>query len=303
MKLWRRRSSVFDMAFVVSALLVLSCILLFPKHAWANSPIPETKVIVDVENGPEEYYLTFLFRNVREDERENSSLHLDDVNWERVNVYFSEFYYDGWQIGSPRVKDTSMQWEHPVFARSEDDSYSFKDYSINGLFRILLVASDGSVRLSDPLKLVDRKANYWTYDYEKGMFKETSLPKGRALKEAWPELLLNYIVTLLMELLMLWSFRGYSKVKKNYLLVFCVNTCTNIGMNVFITIYGMELWLLLITEMIVVAVEAAVYSFLLKDREGKTSVDDSVVFSIMANLASFLLGGFVYFMFRILAIH
>lgn len=301
----RARSESFGMTLAVWILLVLSTTWVFTRNVWANSPIPEPMVIVDVKNGPGEYYLTFLFRCVSEAGRENSPLHLDDVNWDRAQQYFSEFYYDGWQIGSSGYKDEKGEWNHPVFNCRGDGTYSFSHYNIRNTFRVLIITSDGSVRLSRELNREDKRTSEWVYDFAEDQYSLYMSASEKILQSPWFGIALCYIITVLIELAVFVFFNSYACVKKNYLLVILVNACTNIPMNFFLafqsgfkeslldTLLSSDA-LLLVLEVIVFAVEAVVYSFILKNSQKKTSVKNSILYSFFANACSLFVGMGIY---------
>ncbi|MBO4652911.1 MAG: hypothetical protein J5649_06305 [Lachnospiraceae bacterium] len=249
---------------------------------------PKPSITVNVRNGPEGYYIGLLQQDDAGDYRRESLLESDVVQSDEELKKLVSYQSDGWMLYVNPVSDP--------YYRSNSDTHTF-DYMVPSYFRVILVGFDGTVYLSDP---IERKAFNAVFDYDVATGKITE-DHSESIRHYALNSLLCYIITLLIEgLILWWNDLGQ---KKNWLHFLIINTLTQILLNGCLVYYdwlgnsgyGMIV-LFFILELAIFLIEAAYYAFFLRTEDGTKRPSVGVKYAIAANLAS-MIGGFIIMLF------
>lgn len=239
-----------------------------------------------IVNGPQEYYLALL----EEGERTggNSELKLDAVNPESVKEYLRGFYYDGWCFWSSPGEDTfyhsTEKYDNYKNANIREGAYLF-EYMVPNPFRVIVIGADGTVSLSDELSFVEFDA-VCTYDVAAGTLTEQ---REGAVARRIADVTMCFLITIIVEFVFLLGFH-FPLTKRNVLCFILINAATNIPFNILLV--HSRSWdyfaYAIIGEVVIILVEAFLYTIALRDDDGKKNPKGAVLLSIIGNLVSAL---------------
>ena len=255
------------------AVLLTGC---FTHVAMADRG-PKPSVDLKVVNAPQgDYFIALLERGRSAQEKKNSQLHLyGSVYKGSVESYLNSFWYDGydyWKV-SGRCQESN-----------ENNTFHFRCDARSGGPRLIVIELDGTVTLSEPIRGEKRRSNY-TYDFATGKVTE-DIPS----KEAYIYICCC-LLTILIELAVLWAFRFPLTGKyENTLAVIIVNTVTNLPFTFYVlNAKSSRLWVrIVLFEVGIMVVECLVYSFVLRNKEGKRDYKRSIAYGVVANVVSAL---------------
>jgi hypothetical protein len=160
-------------------------------------------------------------------------------------------------------------------------------------FRVILIDTDGNLYLSESYTKKEFKA-ICTYDVATSSIVEE---EGKSRIISIITIIICFILTLVIEFLILIGFR-YPLIKRNVLVFLITNTLTNIPYNIFLisTVSRIDVMLILINffaEIIITLIETLIYCFTLLNKEQMVKYGKNILYGILANIASSILGSIV----------
>ena len=203
----------------IFVLLLITLIIELPLYARADMGA-KPSITLKVVNAPADYYVGLLgYRG--QSEAANSVLYVEKYDEESVDEYLRGFHLDGWMYSLSPVGPS-------MYPASEEGSYYFF-YSIPRPFRVILIAEDGRVYVSE---IMDQKEynSDCTYDVSCGIVTE-DLAGKTANRISY--IVLCYVLTILIELFMLWVFQ-YPLYRRNLIRFLVINTITQISLNIYL---------------------------------------------------------------------
>lgn len=271
---------------IIISVIFISVIAIIPYMVSRADMGPKPSITLTVENAPDEYYIALL-NYLERDKKENSPLYVSDYDADVVKEYLDNFYYEGWDL---------FDW-HGFKNADPEHRYTFT-YMVPDPFRVLIITADGIVHISDKMD----QHEYWCdcyYDFETGRITENIVDTTwqRVYKIA-----LGYIFTLISEGFVLFIF-GYPFIKENILSFIKINTITQIGLNIisFNSIGFIFLFCFVISEFVIILVEAVYYTNRLKSKNNELRKAKNFIYGVAANLFSvgleiviFFLSGFTF---------
>ncbi len=281
--------------------ILFNCLL--PAVAFADMG-PKPRVHIIVENPPEEYYLDLLTKNDARVWEDEASIEASLQNLTISDTVFKAFYSlesEGWYpLHVQQEQFQSYMFAYSDFQGSLQENGTIQhQLSIFGnekIFRIILVTADGVTKISDEIKTTV----IWptiTFDAETGEVKKTS---------DWFIYFMQFAITctgtLILEGILLILFRLQSR--RNVKLFFAVNILTQIGLSLLVDISMIQkgplgaMIVMFYVEVVILAAETMIY----RSCMDTGSIDRITVYSIIANLVSWIIGTyFLYDLFYFLA--
>ena len=242
---------------------------------------PKKNVHLKVINAPQEkFYIALLQRYNGTQEKENSLLQVYTPVFDaRVEMYLKNFWYDSYYY----YDDSTGRC---TYKKSDEwNWYNFYFDSREG-FRLIVIEDDGTVTLTEPIR-GERYRSEFTYDFATGEISE-EIPLKSTTAFTY---LCCYILTVLIELVVLWVFRfPFKFVHDNTLAVLIVNVVTNIPFTAYV-LNAKSSWLygrIVLFEVGIMVFECLVYSFVLRNKEGKRDYKRSIAYGVVANVVSAL---------------
>lgn len=245
---------------------------------------PKPSLTITLENAPETYYLDLLvnydgdYDNIYGEEEAG----LD----EKMFGILKDYNADGWYPALSHGTST------PLFGTvvpSEENVSKFSYWGLPDTYRIIVVTPDGSVRVSDVMKMSVYQESI-SFDYDT----MTATEKPNVVLSYVLQFFSTFIPTLIIEVLLLFAF-GIS-FKHNIIKVIVVNFATQLLLtavlaNTFLTSgYSFLTFIMFIPlEVGIVAVESLIYAFWLKTDKVRTRI----FYALAANIASAVAGGFL----------
>lgn len=276
--------------FLLFSLLLLSIMFALPNSSASADMGPKESVTILVTNAPNKpYYIDLLYTpydpegdlrsNLREPESYNPdmltmlrSFETDDKKLVMVTGTFAPVFGDFFKESLPE----QTQKRH-----------GFSYFGLPETFQIVLVSESG-YKIISPVVTRERFSTTMHFDAATGIVKQTA----RAYYVI-TTFLSTLIPTLLIEGLILLLFKF--DMKENWKVFLLVNLATQIGLHSIFLLFGNAeysisfFWLLLPMEAVIMLIESFAYGFLLKGH----STGRRVVYGIVANLISFILGLFI----------
>ena len=279
-----RRSIFKEMVILAMTLLVVWTSVSYVQADLGCHPT----YLINVENLPAGYYCAIIVNDSSDitrpygfwegREKQNSELHLDQVDMESVKEYLDLFYYNG------------LFYYQDTLLYNSAGPWKFGTYKNPFPCRILFISPEGDVTMSE--SMVDHKD--YTYDFQKGRFLTNNALGfvGSLLKYV----LGCYVLTLLIEYAVLGSF-AFVRVRENRKKFLFVNTVSNIPMNlVLYCVYSagtdQRNWFTMfyVLEVIIMIAESTYYAQTLADREGKKRPKIAILYGVLANFCSAIVG-------------
>lgn len=263
--------------------VLFSFCFLFPFFAYADiGPKPSLKIIVT--NPPQtEYYLDLLIDYTSSHLCEN----IRDKEMYSENMYhiLENYHIDGWHPAL--VTGTSIPLNGNLIGKKDGNHmiHTFNYVGVPDRFKIIIVTADGKTMISE--NIINRKAFNSTvyFDCTTKKLTENSLIIAYVL-----QFVTTCSITLIIEGLILLLF-GFS-IKKNWKPFLEINTFTQILLTlvVYKTMYSSgslaALFLYILFEFVILILETILFVKYLT-QHSKTR---RILFSIVANIISFLLG-------------
>lgn len=283
----------------LSLLLVLFLVMpLVIGIAYADMG-PKPSITIEVINCPVDNYYIALLRDDNSggnwlDGLQNS----DEVKNNAALSKIVNYNEGGWKMHVPPVGDS-------YHSSSSSGTYVF-GYSVPKRFRVILVASNGNIFLSDPIEKVKFNAVF-EYNAASGEIKEIY---SRGVLNYVKNFFCCYVLTLAIEGITLVVF-GLS-TKKNRIHFLIINTVTQLLLNAVLIyrdwtggIRGTDFWFTyllaedfwltyLLAEVLILAIETGYYVITLRKKDGTKSPARSALYALTANLLSLFIG-YVYY--------
>lgn len=264
-------------------LLLLLCTLLIVPTACADMG-PKPSVTITVTNHPGgTLYLDLL----HQPDGELGDSGFSPVGYDAGVVdQLRALEGDGWVLAYVTQTSGPPLWGD--ISPKSDGTYQFTYFGLPDTFRIAAATAD-SAQVSDTAYTRTRYFTNLVYDWETNTLTEAT-PDGLYFAAL---LLTTLIPTLLIEgiLLLLFKFR----TRRTWLVYLLTNLVTQLGLHLFCQsaiisgsnalLYVMQLF---VPELVILLVEAAVYTKLLSERTSARRV----AYAFTANAASFILGYF-----------
>lgn len=244
---------------------------------------PKPSITVYVENAPEEeYYLDLLI----EEEQPNNTLTEDEIASLAPSMLavLREYNENGLRAA------LSYGSAIPIFGKitgtpdGERMKHVFSYYGIPDTVKVIAVTKSGAVYVSEAVEKKEYQAEY-ILDFQTFSLESKGQPLVRYISQFFS----TFIPTIIIEFIILLLF-GFS-VKKNLISFLAVNFATQIVLTVVYAInypsmgvFFINLAVLPFVELIITAIEALAYVFMLKD---KSKVRRSV-YAVVANLCSWI---------------
>ena len=283
-------------------LKVLSAVLLFIFFFGINMTIARAdmgakpSITLKVVNGPDDYYVALLEKWRDVEGQENSELKLEEVNDASVQEYLTTFVNNGWTCavlpfnGEPQLGND--EHDEDFYRVNETGEYYFS-YQVPDPFRVIVIGADGNVYLSNELNQEEYNSKC-SYDVAAGTLTE-EIDKFKGVKKAG-YVALCLIVTLISELIILMLFR-YPLSKANLICFVIINTITNLPLNIWLVACsdgpGVGIGFLVAVyflEPLIIVIESIFFASVLKDADGKKHPIKSVIYGVVANIFSAVVG-------------
>ena len=277
--------------FILSLYLITTLILSTSKNVNADMGA-KPSISITIENGPKEYYIALLEKRdygIENTVESSTNVIVQNVDDEGVYNFLKTFRYDGYvffesPVGS-NVKKSDKN-ENP------EEIYHFT-YMVPSDFRVILIDTDGNLYLSESHTKKEFKA-ICTYDVATSSIVEE---EGKSRIISIITIIICFILTLVIEFLILIGFR-YPLIKRNVLVFLITNALTNIPYNIFLisTVSRIDVMLILINffaEIIITLIETLIYCFTLLNKEQMVKYGKNILYGILANIASSILGSIV----------
>ncbi len=277
MKKIREKCTSWGRRGVMMVLMMLMMVMMCGTTARADAG-PKASIKVKIKNAPEDYHLALLDQYVKED-RTNSELHFDgEYTKENVKEYLNNFYYDGWHEHS-----SFISLDHMLLDRKDT---AYFGYMVPEYFRVLIVCSDGTVQMSNPIERKEFNSTC-VYDYKSNTLRETRAEK---MYMRFVYIFLCYLLTAVAELfaMKIWKFPF---TKQNIMHFFIINTITQFLLNfTIVNMIGEFLYLIayIFLEIFIMILEGAYYIFTLKSFDGKIHPAKNFLYGVTANIFSVL---------------
>ncbi|MBS5938031.1 hypothetical protein [Clostridium sp.] len=281
----------------IRGIIIIFLTLLIPFNIVKADMGPKPELQIIVENPPkEEYYLDLLV----DYEVNNGYTWLDeeDYNQDKIKV-FKEFRDGKWR---PALLTKTRGPMNGELVGERDGNTVIHDfgYTLPQSFKIAILDSNNNITVSDEITLryfrtiikydyVSKKISFETESSEMGLVRGNII-EMLSLKG----LMLTIILTLIVEGIILLLFKF--NIKENIKPFILINLLTQILLNIFLTLvvnkndFGAFTFTLIILEFFITVIESFLFSKLLKGHTPKRRV----VFSIVANIISFLSGYILY---------
>lgn len=244
---------------------------------------PKPSIELHLENAPSDYFIVLLAPT--QEAKTESPLRLDQVNEDSVAAYLETFNHEGWIYEEGLVGKNYKQ-------SNEDQSYRW-GYMVPSYFKVMVIASDGSVSISNEVERQEFNATF-TYDVATGKLTENL---ANTIEKRWTKVAICFVLTLLIEFGIFLVF-AFPKTKRNTISVVVANAITNISMTTYLLWFYdwnprdkmSPIFLILVLEVYVFIVEMILYAILLKDKDGKKDISKNIKYALAANAASLLVG-------------
>ena len=187
--------------------------------------------------------------------------------------------------------DEGFKWIDHYYTCNGDTEISFT-YYCPSVYKIVIYQNDVLYKVTEALEMY-AYTTYYEIDFSSGTIDTPGDVKVtntyNYLKESLG-LLFRIVVTLLIEILVFYLFRLYTK--RNFNVVLIINLITQIFLNVAVNITNYTsgslgaIFLLFTLEFIILIIEFIAYQFLLKDKNRLLII----IYPLIANLLSFGLG-------------
>ena len=271
--------------------LAIICFVSFSVEASADIGA-KPSIEITLKNAPDDYYIALLENYDLEIDESATEIRNFDPQKETIEEYLESFNYEGWYY-------FMIMGHHHNYETANDKHIHIFSYSVPRNPRILVVSTDGSVNVSDVFDTREFNATI-TYDC-----KTKSITEHYVWKRAKRVLtiIIMFILTLFFEWLAL-KMLSLPENKRNLLSILIVNALTNIPFNIFMVYFlGRAGWPGLFVgaffEIIIMIVEAIVYSFALVTKNGKPE-PICFLYGIVANIFSVFMGIVVYIIYFML---
>ena len=243
---------------------------------------PKPSITVTVENAPEEYYIIDLlmyggYRAMFDDDNgydvQSFMAKYTDSECNMLQTLLNYTDDDGM-----RARIGCNIGEQYVFANGAGD-FSFNYDMIPDEFGVIIVTESGRIYISEKCTKHAYNANV-TYDVKKGTLQEDKMTI------AIPHIIrfmVTFLATLFIEWIALLLFKYRLREGKNGRVFLLTNLGTQLFMYLFLQFLG---GFILLAEILIVAIEAFVYSHLLTPNKQRRADG----YAITANIFSFLLG-------------
>ena len=267
------------MLILLSAVILSGTLMLMPM---ANRGTKSGIDLVFINAPQEEYYIALLVPIGSE--KENSPLHLEGpVTEETVKDYLDNFW-----LGSYRYDYVTCRYKKG----NGDRTFEFH-YGTPKDFRVVVIRLDGTVTVSEAYKR-EKFTEKCIYDYATGIITEEiqpKAPKAEFKASDIPAYIICFLITLVIELTVLWVFRfPLFGVYQNTLAVVIVNLLTSVPFSVFL-FHAKQNHLvdrIIIFECLIAAFESFIYSIVLINKNGKRDRSRAIAYGIIANILSAL---------------
>ena len=253
-------------------------------------------ITLKVVNGPDDYYVALLKKWRGVEGQENSELKLEEVNDANVQEYLTTFVNNGWTCAVlPFNEEPQLGTDdhHEDYYRVNETGEYYFSYSVPDPFKVIVIGADGNVYLSNELNQEEYNSKC-TYDVAAGTLTE-EIDKFKGIKKAG-FVALCLIVTLISELIILMLFR-YPLSKANLICFVIINTITNLPLNTWLVAYidgpGLGIGFIVAVyflEPLIIVIESIFFACVLKDADGKKHPIKSVIYGVVANIFSAVVG-------------
>ena len=279
--------------FTIRLLTAITCILILCMSGSAvYAGLGENQV--EIRNVPSGYWIAFLTNDTtyRSTDKaladsyqewlgkENSELHLDHVDQASTDEYIYGFKYDNWGYYEMRYRNADDTYDLPA-------AYQGWDH-----LRVLLISSDGTVRMSETIHRDDLDSLFGEtvlIDFETG-----AIIKGGGISfEAVRFILICLALTLFIEFCVFGFFK-FDKVKKNNRNFLWINILTAIPLYLSVAVLhnlGVSINIIyFVVGAIIIIIECAFYAHVLVDQNGQKRPKKAIAYGVIANLCSAICG-------------
>ena len=273
----------------LSLLLVLFLVLpLVIGIAYADNG-PKPSITIEVINCPVDDYCIALLRDDNAGGNwRDGLLNSDKIKNNAALSKIVNYNEGGWKMHVSPVGDNYHQSD-------SSGTYEF-GYSVPKRFRVILVAANGNIFLSDPIEKVKYNAVF-EYNAASGEIREIY---SKGILNYVKNFFFCYVLTLIVEGILLSVF-GLS-TRKNRIHFLIINTVTQLLLNAYLIysdwtggIGGLGFWVCyLFAEVLIFFIEAAYYVITLRKKDGSKAPARCAVYALTANALSFFIGFFYY---------
>ena len=271
-----KMNSAFIRKWITPLLLVFAAMLCLCLPVSADMG-PKPSIELKLENPPDEvYYIDLLMqtnnRN-RKTIREESAKALKTEYPDELPVFekIIDYASDGW---SARLGSIRGEYER----YNDKHIYSFDYSNVPKDFKVIISTASGNVIVSDECH-VDAYNSVVSYDLKTGVIKEITKAEPRYISELFVSFAVTFLITLLVELIVVRKFKYPMDKRRNLLVVIFTNLATQIFLYAMIEFAGLNL---VITEAIIFTVEAVIFAALLVPRY----VTEGIWCALCANIIS-----------------
>lgn len=274
-------------------LYMITCFLMFPTGAGADTgPKPSLTIIVE-GMGDEEYWLDLLVS----DEANYMWLDISDEERERVSK-LAEYNQDG--LHAALLKGTHIPMNGSIRGEKQPDGSYIHKFTYVGVpteFKIAILKSDGTLIISDKVKR-NFFQSVMEYTLSSSSISEKAGLSG-TVKEIFPRgyilgFLQRMAATLIIEIgaAILFKF----SLKKNWKVLLFTNIATQAVLNIIIILSAIQngqasgFLTYFFAELLVAATEMIVYSNLLSEKKNGTRI----LYAVTANTLSFMAGFLIF---------
>lgn len=273
----RNKKRIFVLIFFFVMFVILICNAIISSADMG----PKESIDLTVKNPPDErYYIDLLktgdytYPPNRQELYENLVKRGYDP---KMTKTICDFYDDGWtaRMGSPLGDEITESNENHIY------KFDYMDVPYN--FKILVVTESGKIIVSDKFKRKSYNAVI-SYDMSSGVIEEEKVQERIPIS--------SYAVTLIITLIIegvIYTFKWFKFEKNCKRNIVCI-LFTNIFTQILLYI-SLNYWIfgIIIAEITILVIESVVYALIFKSKSRSISVS----YAVLANLASFFLGGFI----------
>ena len=273
----------------VPGILLILCLILpfFVRNTKADNG-PKPSITIRVKNAPQDYFIA-LSGGGSDSRDRNEKIKLKEANPGEKESKAIDLLFTLGVHTTPVGKSCY---------RSSGITYTF-GYMVPKNFHVILVTLDGEVFTSNDVTKVRFNAVF-DYDVSTGELVE-QIEDGR--KRFAANIIVNYLLTLLLEGLILFAF-GYASKKANWIHFLIANTVTQALLNVYLACNitdGMaSLYIMMdffFIEFVIFLMEGIYYAATLRGKDDAKDGKLSFLYAAVANLFSLTVGALVYIAF------
>jgi len=278
-------------------IIFLLFLILFSPLSVSADMGPKPKITVIVTNTPnEEYYLDLL---VNYDLPLSDNLHdlRETLDVEKMKI-LAEYNENGWYCAL--VHGTrNLIWGELTGEKAKGNViHTFGYFGLPDLYKIIIVTPENEVVTT---RTIEKKSYTSTvyYNYETG-----EITEGQGITLAWTyikQFLMTFVCTLILESIILLIF--HFKSGHTLRVFFITNLLTQIIMTLIMStsllivgIYASYV-VLIAVEVIITAIEATAYAFIIKEGTKRKRVAYAVIANLISSLAMLPLMYFEYLLF------